>query len=321
MRDRDPLKDIPKERHLDYKVVDEPLASLSTALLNKLEREWPPALARVDGAQTLFRCLSFVAAMTCQTVVYICADKPDDPARKLSFASSAPPLLRSLLDGLCTVVFIAEDLEKMVAWYYRSGWREVAERNALYGRKYGGDLRWKEWLAEGAALAERMRKSSGITQAELANPKLVRYWPTLPQMIHSRDIAREIGSERRQFLEYLEAWFYRELSQASHLTFPGLSHRAAPFLRERDDPIAESQWRKLRSDAVGVAMVLLLAFITEVNDIVDLDLRSRCAYLWGILREYFPFADELFQARYAQLLNQQPPANGASDPAPGLPPE
>ena len=60
---------------------------------------------------------------------------------------------------------------------------------------------------------------------------------------------------------------------------------------------------KLRSDWVTYAIVLFLAFLTEIVLMCRFDLRDRCAYLWGILKEYSPMAKEVYEARYQAKLN------------------
>jgi hypothetical protein len=249
-------------------------------------------------ARVLFLLLARVAVTTYRTIIYFCAEKPEDPGRKIEFADSTPPLLRSLADQVFTVVFLGEDLPGRVAAYYRAGWREVAERDATYRARYGHDSAWREWLDRNSQLVASLKRDGGITEAEAGNPASAPYWP-----IPSRMKRVCSTTDAKIFLEYLEAWFYRELSQETHLSFPGLSARGGTYLRSRDDPIRESEWLKKRSDAVAVAVTLLLAFLTEVNFVLGFDLSPRCAFVWVILGQYFGVADELYTARYGALLD------------------
>lgn len=298
LHQRDPWQSVPEDKRLDFEVVGRELASLTEATINKLDREWSDHFGHIRGAQILFRLLALVAATTYETIKYFCADGPDDPARKLSFGTSSSPLLRSLVDEIYTVVFLSEDLESRVAWYYRSGWREIFERDTTYRVKYGADPLWKEWLEGHRQFLEHVRKEWGITESEAKNPKLIKWWPTPGQMTN----VKALSPESRRFFEFLEAWFYRELSQGTHLTFPGLARRGASFLRKKDNRLRESEWLKIRSDSVGYAVVLLLAFLTEINHLFGFGLGQRCAYLWGVLTQYMGFAEELFSVRYRALL-------------------
>ncbi len=297
MKQTDPWNSIPEERRLDFKVIGQPLATLAEAMINKIDREWPRSLADITGSRPLFLLLTYVAVTTYETIKYFCAEKPEDPFRKIGFADAAPPLLRSLVDEIFAVAFIAEDLPTRVQAYYRAGWREAAEHDAAYRARYGDDPAWREWLERNAELLASMKGDSAITDAEAVNLALVDRWPIPSRM--KRQCRRPATKE---FFEYLDAWFYRELSQASHLSFPGLSHRGGTFLRAKDDPIREGEWRKKRSDAVGTAATLLLAFLTEVTLTIGFDLSDRCAYLWGVLRKYFGIAEELHTVRYEALL-------------------
>lgn len=298
LREKDPWHSIPKDKRLDFKVIGENLGSLAEATINKLEREWPARISRIEGAQVLYRLLTIVAVTTYETITYLCADKREDPFRKIYFVSSSPPLLRSLLDGIYTVVFLGENLENRVPWYYKAGWREMAERDRIYRERYQGDAAWREWLESHQQFLETTRVDWRITETEAAGPEKMERWPTPGQMTRRRDLS----PESKRFFEYLEGWFYRELSQATHLTYPGLSYRGGTFLRKKDDPLRDSEWFKKRSDGVGYAVVLLLAFLTETNCLLRFGLGQRCAYLWGILAQFFGVAEELFQERYKLLL-------------------
>ncbi|OGL15698.1 MAG: hypothetical protein A3K12_12325 [Candidatus Rokubacteria bacterium RIFCSPLOWO2_12_FULL_71_19] len=296
MQEKDPWKSIPEESRLDFKVVGEPLASLAEATVNKIDREWPPALQEVRGAQPLFMMLTKVAITSYETLKYFCAEKPDDPNRRIYFSSSAGPLLRSLADEIYAVVYIVEDIPARVASYYRGGWRESIEEDRRLRERYGEAPDWRDWLERNRERLGSMQAELKITEAELAKPALVEYWPTPAQMKGS--------DETNAFFRYLDAWFYRQFSQQSHLSYPGLAARGANFLRKPDDPVKEGIWLKARSDAVGHGVILLLAYLTEINSYFEFGLRDRCAYLWGLLGEYFGVAAELHEARYAALLRK-----------------
>jgi hypothetical protein len=79
-------------------------------------------------------------------MAYICGDKPADPLRKLEYAVSCPPIVRTLVDSLFNVIFALEDLENRVTWYYKSGWREDYEKLERYMSEYGSVPEWKSWL-------------------------------------------------------------------------------------------------------------------------------------------------------------------------------
>src|SRR5260370_22610551 len=90
---------------IDFSVIARPLDSLLVALGNKIEREWPVSLATVRGGQALFLLTLRTAEATYRSLRFLCADKPPDPNRRLEFSISVPPLNRTILDNLFTVLF------------------------------------------------------------------------------------------------------------------------------------------------------------------------------------------------------------------------
>jgi hypothetical protein len=290
----DPWESVPAERRLDFGVIREPLERLTVATILNLKRALPPEITRVPGAAVVLLLLAKVAATTFDTIRYFCAERPEDPARRISFASSAPPLLRSLLDGIYTVVFIGEDVGERIQWYYRAGWREMREEYERHRVRYGGRADWDDWLRRNAEFLDATRVDWGVTADGAENLRAIQRWPTPPQMIRSG----LVGAQSQAFFEYMEDWFYREFSQEDHLSLPGLIRRASTFLRAPDEQATENEWKKKRSDWFAYAVVLLLAFLAEIILLCGFDLKGRCAYLWGILREYSPMAAELFQERY-----------------------
>jgi hypothetical protein len=80
-----------------------------------VERALPPEITRVLGAPALLLLMVKVAETSFSTIRYFCAEKPDDPGRRMSFSSAAPPLIRTLLDQIDTVIFIGEDLGRVAS--------------------------------------------------------------------------------------------------------------------------------------------------------------------------------------------------------------
>jgi hypothetical protein len=291
----DSWESIPPEKRLAFAVVREPLEALSAATIANIERRLPPSITNVLGAPPLLLLLTKVAETTFSTIRYFCAETPEDPARRLSFASSAPPLVRSLLDEIYTVIFVGEDVAGRVLWYNRAGWREMREEHGRHLQRYKGKSpEWDAWLAEYGEKLDKNQTHFGITAQEAAQPKAIQRWPTPAQMLG----LKVLGPENQKFLEYMQDWFYREFSQADHLSLPGLIRRGAPFLLPPDEKRTENTKKKLRSDWVGHALLLYLAFLTEVILLCGFDFKDRSAYIWGILKEYSPIAAEVWQERY-----------------------
>jgi hypothetical protein len=291
----DPWEGVPPDRRLDFKVIREPLERLTAAVVINVERSLPPAIANVVGAPPILLLLTKVAETTFNTIRYFCADEPADPARQISFASSAPPLLRALLDEIFTVIFIGEDVAGRVQWYNKAGWRELREEHDRHLLRYKGNSpEWDAWLAKYGEALDKNQSYFGITSQEAANLAMIPRWPTPSAMLSSNNL----GAETQKFLEYMRDWFYREFSQADHLSLPGLIRRGGPFLLPPDEKRSENTKKKIRSDWVTHALVLYLAFLTEIVLLCGFDFKDRCAYIWGILKEYSPIAAEVCQERY-----------------------
>ncbi len=147
MKFDDPWESIPADRRLDFSVIREPLVALTAATIENVERALPSEIMKVPGTLALLLPLAKLAETTFSTIGYFCGDTPEDPRRRISFSSSAPPLLRALLDEIYTIVFIGEDLAGRVPWYYKAGWRELREEYDRHLQRYQGKSGWDPWLS------------------------------------------------------------------------------------------------------------------------------------------------------------------------------
>jgi hypothetical protein len=86
---------------------------------------------------------------------------------------SAPPLARTILDSLFTVVFLFEDLPTRIKWYLKSGWRELFEEHQRCRKTYDADPAWSTWLAKQSAILDQMKVDWGISSDEQANPSKI----------------------------------------------------------------------------------------------------------------------------------------------------
>src|SRR5262249_15114498 len=155
--------------------------------------------------------------------------------------------------------------------------REEYDRHV---KRYSGKAEWKTWLVAYGAFLGTL-EGQWVTAAEAANLQTIPRWPTPSQMVSSQWLA--IGAPT--FLQYRRDWFYREFSQDDHLSLPGFIRRGSNFLHPADDDARrESTWKKLRSDWFTYAVVLFLAFLSQMVLLCQFDFRGRCAYICGILK-------------------------------------
>ncbi len=288
------LKDIPS---LPFGTIRDQLNSLLVTVANKLEREWPTQWASYPEAAVVLRATLAVAENTFNTIRSLCADEPAHPSWKSEYAVSVPPLTRTILDNLFTIVFLFEDLPARSKWFLKSGWRELYEENQRYLRTYGSDPAWKESLAKQSWFLDYAKTGWQITPEEVSNPKEIKWWPNPGKMI----MHTETSKPRRDYLAYLNDWFYKELSSESHLSWPGLAKRSMHLLnKDRDDH--DTVLDKFRSDCFTMSIALLLAFLSEIQIELGYDLSERLKYIWHVLNPGFNMVRELYDYRYANLL-------------------
>jgi hypothetical protein len=166
--------------------------------------------------------------------------------------------------------------------------------------RYAADERWTRWLAECGAHLETTRKNWGITEDEASAAVKVPWWPNPGKMAEFKGLS----TERRDYLTFLNDWFYRELSAQSHLSAPGLIYRATPLLPMAYDDPEERQRRLMRqkSDMFVIAATLLLACVSEVECEFRFGTGERMRYVWGILMHIHLQARDLYERRYDQCL-------------------
>jgi hypothetical protein len=226
---------------------------------------------------------------------------------------AAPPLLRVLADSLFTLVFLFDDLPTNVRWYWTAGWHEAHCRYAQWERRHGNDPDWTDLLAGQRQLIEREREHWGIAGEEQARRK-VNHWPNPGRMPRATRCPT-----RKDFLEYLKAWFYGPLSSSTHLSAPGLTTSAAFLLaRDRLDDY-EHRLNKYKSDQTFIALTLLFAIVSELEVELHLGLAERLGFLWVIVSKYAWGTDDLYTKRYQSLLGfpgqmapEPPPLDGSS---------
>lgn len=280
---------------LDFGVVQKDWDSLLEGMTLKLEREFPAGAAST-GARELLWLTFRVALNTYRSMAYVCGDKPPDPLRRLEYAISCPPIVRTLVDTLFNVIFALEDLEQRATWYYKSGWREDQEKLEQYEKEYGHLEEWKSWLEVFKKGHEHGRGVWGITEEEYKNPKLIEWWPIPSWMIS------KARPDNQGFLQFLNDWYYRELSQESHLSFPGLVARGSLLMAlDKKEEHAEEHLVQNKSTQMVMAVTLLLGLCSEIEHHFNFGFKQRIVVLWGIFSE-LPIPKEMYDKRYAKLL-------------------
>lgn len=274
------------------------LDRLTADVVINLERQLAAGIPAGMFAPQALLYMTKIAEATFNTIRHLCDDDTiADPNQRLSFAVSSPPLLRSLADQIFLVIGIGENVQVRMQQYLKGGWRELREAHDRLLRYQGTSPEWDSQLAASSDQLRRLQGNFGITVEEAANLKKIDYWPYPGQMLRGK----MLGPENQKFLDYLEAWFNKELSQADHLSFPGLLQRGVPLCSPSLLFMDERKFERDRAHIPYVrmmtAVVLYLTFLTEIVLLCGFDLKEQCANLWTILREHAPIAEEIWQER------------------------
>jgi len=289
---------------LDASVITEPLDSMVAALGYKLEREWPANRTNILGARELLLLTLRTADVTSRSIRWLCADKPVDSNRRLEYCLSVPPLNRTILDNLFTVIFVLEDLPARSLWYHRAAWREERIELNRYRAEYGRLPEWQEWLARLTAHSELGVRMFGLSAQEIADPSKMTSWPNPGAMIKYRVSPAVPMPPTRVFMKYLDDWFYADLSQQAHLGGTGLMKRASSLLLDRNDPERVKALTKNKYSWMGQSFAMMLALSSEIEARFRFGLRERIEYLWNVTSSVVVVAREMYEKRYAELLKQ-----------------
>jgi hypothetical protein len=288
--------------NLDASVITEPLDSLISALGNKIEREWPARFSNIVGARELFLLTVRIADVTSRSIRWLSAEKPPNPARIPEYCLSVPPLNRTILDNLFTVMFVLEDLPGRCRWYHKAAWREERLELDRYIAEYGHLPEWQEWLGKLKAHSDFGVRFLGISAGEVAQPSTMRSWPNAGAMSGYELSPKVSAPPSRVFMKYLDDWFYKDLSQQAHLGGTGLMKRASVFLCDRHDPERQAALRKNNYSWWGQTITLMLALASELEDYFRFGLRERIQYLWGLTVPVIVVSKEVYDKRYAAIL-------------------
>jgi hypothetical protein len=172
------------------------------------------------------------------------------------------------------------------------------EDQQRYVRTYGTDPRWTEWLNERQKFLDTTAARFGLTPSEVADPTSIKYWP-IPSGMRRH---KYTSAARVDLMNYLNDWYYGDLSSESHLSLSGLVMRSMALDPDQDPE--ERAWRlnKQRSDNTLKATVLALAFASEIEIECRFGLAQRLKYVWTVLAGYFDLAKELYDPWYSKRL-------------------
>lgn len=297
----------------DYKVIRDDFHELLTATGNYLEREWPARYGEVGSGQMVLLQLVRLAITTYKTVGFICSDVNDGADRDRRLALSTPPLNRTILEIIGSVLYLLEDLPRHTDLFFRAAWRDDYEMLIKYRERYGGRPRWDSYIDQRSKGLAKLEAKLGITETEKKNLDRVLRWPTLGKIL--RRLRNDYPhSNALPYLEFLDDWLYRELSTQSHLEPRGLGEMGLHFLGMEDlkaisgydrDGIRERLDQKLqefRTTQVWTAITLVLALASEIELHFGYGLKQRLLIVWALVNAHNEISQEVYKERYEALL-------------------
>lgn len=267
------------------------------AMTNLWDRSTPKAVSEIHGYEPFLLTVSHAALTTYESIMFLSADHPHRHERKLEFGLVTSPLIRFLLDLLFAVIFIRLKPEERIRRYHEAGWRELNDASDRLKSRYGDKEDWKAKIKEQEAHLKYLANVWKIPASSVTNPTSLQWWPTPGQML-SRG---KLSVPDKEFLKFLEDWFYREFSQDAHMSGAG-AVRIFSKLLLGDDQGRDQTLKKLKTANILVATALLLAICSEMNDIGKFDRGQALGYLWSVLAQQREVLDELFQMRYRSML-------------------
>lgn len=230
-------------------------------------------------------------------VRFLTATESSDAARKSTYTLIVPPVNRQLLDLLFSLVFMLEELGPRALAYQKSGWRELMEERQAVSTSYAKDPNYRDYLSGMKMQTGRLAEALQISLEEQKNPELISFWPTPTNLV-------ELPGSSRDFRRHLMKWIYADVSSQSHLGFGGLQKMGgflvtdlmsdSPSFQETRDRAAQSYHFQQVSRAASVT----LAIATEIDTHFQLGNSSQADYVWTVLSEYVPEAQELWTKRY-----------------------
>ena len=296
---------------LDFGVIKDRLGELLEAAANFLERDWPPRYSSVDSARIIFYTRMRLVINTYASFMWLVADKPEDPRRKM-LVLSTPPLVRTMFEELMTLIFIFHDVPALMQSFAMTNYTEL-DIEVKHAKKYHEHKpEWKTYIADKEARLAELAMTLNLTPDQVTNPrKYIGRWPTPGKMISVIN-SRWSTSSDLEFMEYIRSWIYRTLSGDSHLNFDGVIRRGsffagkelrAQFGAEHAMTKGKQTFEAFKMEMVWTMLTLLLSIVTEIEGHFRFGLATRAKYLWVIFEDNSDLSKEFYEARYKAILS------------------
>lgn len=297
----------------NYKIIRAPLNELLVSTGNLLERDWPSRYSHTKDGQIVLLQYVRMAVSHFRAVTFLCADVGDTAVRSPLLALSVPPINRSILEIIFSVLYLLEDLSEHTKHYFRAAWRAEQEVLDQFQKRYGGRgrSRWDTYIANRTEKQVKMEAALPITPDEKNDLNKILRWPKMRQLR-----GRLKNSPRTlSYLEYLDDWFYRELSTQAHGEPTGVGEMGLYFLgmdelklisgEDRDgvELKLEAKLIEFKTTQVWIAITLILSLLSEVEVHFGYGNKPKLLFVWTIINEYSQISEEVYKERYESLFS------------------
>lgn len=288
----------------EYSALKVPLEEIATALVNRIDRGDRERVAALHpGLPAVLRLLVRTSEAAWASIRHLAGPGEHGHPARADLIVCMSPLARTVLDALFTVILLFDQPKENVRWYYASGWREAKDYHQRLSQKHGADPRWTAWLqGYQTDYVDGWESDAEITEEEKVSPKKsLKWWPNPGGMVTKATFS---DSKRKEFLAFLNDWFYKNLSGDSHLSLLGLARRAGHLFDyggSADEP--PDVLFKYRGQVTLDALSLYIAFLSEIAGQLEFSLEcKRLHECWAYLHAWDE-ARELYEIRYRSWLS------------------
>jgi hypothetical protein len=300
------------ERHLDARTFQQPLNDLAITLVFKVQREGPRLLPTPQFVIPDIYYLIRQCHQTCNLLFFLNAEerRKKDPDWVIAYSAASLPLIRTMIDCLYNITAILGNPASKGEQFRVSGYKNVLETLDADEKRYGGDHKWDEWIAEQRKMIGFDMRLNGFTEAQVRATK--SWWPTLSRYLKVKEDTPV--TPHQEFLKKLTLGFWQEYSALSHAMFQGLT-TIGVFLAPKDlphehRPMVEDRGEIMIGQHVPRAAAILLCTLTEVQAYFRFDLEGvarinqRLHQIWNALLPV-PEIKELYDERYGKLMQDK----------------
>lgn len=285
-------------------VVQKPLNGLLTNVSREIERSLKGAIEAQDRVKerhfSLLLMMIRLAISSYESVCHLVVSAQDDPKLLMRRATAVVPINRQMMDSLFSLIYMLDDFPARSLEYEISGYRQLRETRDRYIARYSSEARMQEYLANLNNLCDLTERYLPITTGQRADPSKIPRWPP-----PSRLIKRKTAS--RTFLGFLHAWLYDDTSAQSHVNAAGLAQVGA-FMLTGVGP--EHMQRLIEQRAIrqytflhfSRTLIIVLAVATEIDAFQSFENREAIKRLWTLLSGWVEEAKDVYQRRYAAML-------------------